>query len=149
MTRGEKVVLVFDDDSRLKGIVEDFRPERSRLALKEVDRGGHIRQIHDVDMGHVMAAFFVRDLAIWQDKPVPVSEIQRSDESGTAGDPGQPVRVTFIWGETLEAHVQDSDPRRRWFFLRPRETSGRAANVERVFVTRRAVAAMEPITDGG
>lgn len=139
-----KVVLVFEDGSRAKGLVKGFRPDRSRVVLEEVDRGGRIVQLHDVDLRQVMAAFFVRDLAIWRDEPLP--------DEGAAAPAGprgseRRVRVRFVWGETMDAWVERSDPRRRWVHLRPRDTSARAANVEGVYATRRAVAWIRPVKD--
>lgn len=135
----QKVVVVLDDGSRLKGLVDGFRPERARFVLREVDLGGQVVRTHDVDVHQVLAAFFVHDLALWQDQPVrPARRDRRDPEAPT----GRPVRVTFVWGETLEGKVMAQDARRRWLLIEPLGGSGRSANLDRIFVTRRAIAAM-------
>lgn len=146
MAQKEKVILVFDDDTRIKGIVEGFRPDRARFPLKEVDIGGQIVRIHDVDTYRVMAAFFVHDLALWRDEPVRVGRLKRARDEQPRR-PARKVRVTFVWGEKMVARVEGYGPRKPWFLLYPSGTSGRAANIDRVFVTRQAIAAMEPVED--
>lgn len=99
---------------------------------------------HDVDVHQVLAAFFVRDLALFQDTPVRAGEIAPERESGDTAS-GRSIRATFVWGETMDVVIRDQDPRRRWLVLQPLEASGRAENVERIFATRRAIAALAPL----
>jgi len=136
----QKVVVVFDDGTRLKGLVDGFRPERARFVLREVDLGGQVVRTHDVDVHQVLAAFFVHDLALWQDSPIQPSA--RRDRREPSAPAGRPVRVTFVWGETLEGKVVAQDARRRWLVIEPLGESERSANLDRIFVTRRAIAAM-------
>ncbi len=145
MDRGEdKVVVVLDDETRLKGIVQGFDPRQSRFNLREVDITGHQVELHDVDMGAVVVAFFVHDLAVW--RSAPLEEEDLPDRSPPAsGESGDAIRVTLPWGETLEGIASDLDARRPWFFLVPFEESSRAGNIERVYLTRRAVVRMEAI----
>ncbi|HUP19318.1 MAG TPA: hypothetical protein VM778_05115 [Gemmatimonadota bacterium] len=140
----QRVVVVFDDGTRLKGLVDGFRPERARFVLREVDLGGQVVRTHDVDVHQVLAAFFVHDLALWQDSPVQAPP--RRDRREPAVPPGRPVRVTFVWGETLEGRVVDRDARRRWLVIEPVGESERSANIDRIFVTRRAIAAMRALS---
>jgi hypothetical protein len=139
----DKVVLVMDDDSRLKGVVDRFDPVRARLDLREVDLTGHLIERHDVDMKEILVAFVVRDLAVWRSQPLTGEDLP--PEEGTPPmESGEAVRVTLRWGETMEGVIPDHDPRRPWFWFYPFAESSRAGNVERVYVTRRGVGRMEP-----
>ena len=146
-SREDKVVLVLDDDTRLKGIVDRFDPGRSRLDLREVDITGHQVERHDVDMQEVLVAFVVRDLAVWRSKPLSEEDLPPvGEEASPSTISGDPVRVTLRWGETMEGVIPDHDPRRPWFWFYPFAESSRAGNVERVYITRRGVGRMEPIS---
>jgi small nuclear ribonucleoprotein (snRNP)-like protein len=142
---GDKVVVVLDDDTRLKGIVERFDPNRARFNLREVDITGHQVERHDVDMKEVLVAFVVRDLAMWRSSPLSREDLPPPAEGATpAMESGEAVRVTLRWGETMEGLIPDHDPRRPWFWFYPFASSNRAGNVERVYLTRRGVGRMEP-----
>ena len=139
----DKVVLVLDDDTRLKGVVDRFDPNRARIDLREVDLTGHQVQRHDVDMKEVLVAFVVRDLAVWRSQPLSEEDILPTDDP-VPMESGEAVRVTLRWGETMEGVIPDHDPRRPWFWFFPFASSSRAGNVERVYLTRRGVGRMEP-----
>lgn len=144
-TREDKVVLVLDDDTRLKGVVDRFDPQRARIDLREVDLTGHQVERHDVDMKEVLVAFIVRDLAVWRSKPLTEEDVPAAPEGAApAMESGDAVRVTLRWGETMEGVIPDHDPRRPWFWFYPFVDSSRAGNVERVYITRRGVGRMEP-----
>ncbi|HEY7471725.1 MAG TPA: hypothetical protein VIE68_05190 [Gemmatimonadota bacterium] len=143
----EKVVLVLDDDTRLKGVVDRFDPGRSRFDLREVDLTGHQVQRHDVDMKEVLVAFIVRDLAVWRSQPLSEEDLPPSNEDAPPPvESGEPMRVTLRWGETMEGVIPEHDPRRPWFWFYPFADSSRAGNVERVYLTRRGVGRMEPVS---
>lgn len=138
--RKEKVVVVLDDGTRFRGVVENFRPERATLALKELDWGGQLVQIHDIDQRKVAAIFFVRDLGLIGDsggssKGVP-EEVRES---------GDLRRVTFKWGEKVEAWVDVIDAGKRWMYLYPTEGSDRSENIDRIYATGSAVADLQPL----
>ena len=140
----DKVVLVLDDDTRLKGIVDRFDPTRSRLDLREVDLTGHLVERHDVDVQEILVAFMVRDLAVWRSKPLTEEDLE-GERASPSAEAGEPVRLTLRWGETMEGVIVDHDPRRPWFWFQPFPSSSRAGNVERVYVTRRGVGRLEPV----
>ncbi|MFN2384040.1 MAG: hypothetical protein ABR559_07225, partial [Gemmatimonadota bacterium] len=94
----DKVVLVLDDDTRLKGVVDRFDPGRARIDLREVDLTGHQVERHDVDMKEVLVAFLVRDLAVWRSKPL-TEELPPAEGPSPPMDSGDAVRVTLRWGE--------------------------------------------------
>jgi small nuclear ribonucleoprotein (snRNP)-like protein len=139
----DKVVLVLDDDSRLKGVVDRFDPGRARLDLREVDLTGHLVERHDVDMKEILVAFVVRDLAVWRSQPLSSDDLP-PEVGSPPMESGEAVRVTLRWGETMEGVIPDHDPRRPWFWFYPFADSSRAGNVERVYVTRRGVGRMAP-----
>jgi hypothetical protein len=144
-TREDKVVLVLDDDTRLKGVVDRFDPNRARFDLREVDLTGHQIERHDVDMKEVLVAFIVRDLAVWRSNPLSAEDLPPlSEDAVPPMESGDAVRVTLRWGETMEGVIPDHDPRRPWFWFYPFTGSSRAGNVERVYLTRRGVGRMEP-----
>jgi small nuclear ribonucleoprotein (snRNP)-like protein len=144
-TREDKVVLVLDDDTRLKGVVDRFDPNRARIDLREVDLTGHQIERHDVDMKEILVAFVVRDLAVWRSQPLSEDELPPAAEgSAPPMESGDAVRVTLRWGETMEGVIPDHDPRRPWFWFYPFAASSRAGNVERVYLTRRGVGRIEP-----
>jgi small nuclear ribonucleoprotein (snRNP)-like protein len=144
-TNDDKVVLVLDDDTRLKGIVDRFDPNRSRIDLREVDLTGHQVERHDVDMKEILVAFVVRDLAVWRSKPLTEEDLPPEPEQEPPPmESGDAVRVTLRWGETMEGVIPDHDPRRPWFWFYPFTASSRSGNVERVYITRRGVGRMEP-----
>ena len=91
--REDKVVLVLDDDTRLKGVVDRFDPTRARLDLREVDLTGHQVQRHDVDMKEVLVAFVVRDLAVWRSQPLSEEDIPAGEDPAPV-ESGEAVRVT-------------------------------------------------------
>ncbi|HUF89894.1 MAG TPA: hypothetical protein VMR66_07925 [Gemmatimonadota bacterium] len=141
----EKVVLVLDDDTRVKGIVDRFDPGRSRFDLREVDLTGHQVERHDIDMQQVLVAFVVRDLAVWRSQPLSEEDLPQVDEdTAPPMESGEAVKVTLRWGETMEGVIPEHDPRRPWFWFYPFASSSRAGNVERVYLTRRGVGRMEP-----
>lgn len=143
----EKVVLVLDDDTRLKGIVDRFDPARSRFDLREVDLTGHQVERHDIDMQAVLVAFVVRDLAVWRSQPLSEEDLPAAEEDPAPPlESGEAVRVTLRWGETMEGVIPENDPRRPWFWFYPFAASSRAGNVERVYLTRRGVGRLEPVT---
>lgn len=141
----EKVVLVLDDDTRLKGIVDRFDPSRSRFDLREVDLTGHQIERHDIDMREVLVAFVVRDLAVWRSRPLTEEDLPPVTEETSPRQPGSPLRVTLRWGETMEGVAEAYDPRSPWFWFYPFASSNRAGNLERVYVTRRGVGRLEPL----
>lgn len=147
VSREDKVVLVLDDDTRLKGVVDRFDPNRSRFDLREVDLTGHQVERHDVDMKEVLVAFVVRDLAVWRSQPLSEEDLPPVEEGAPRStESGEAVRVTLRWGETMEGVIPDHDTRRPWFWFYPFADSSRAGNVERVYITRRGVGRMEPVS---
>lgn len=145
----EKVVLVLDDDSRLKGVVERFDPTAPRVDLREVDGTGHQVAWHDVDVQEVVVAFVVRDLALWRSKPLSEEDLGNRPGDGPETPSGTPVRVTLRWGETMEGVIPRYGSRRPWFWLYPFPDSNRSGNLERVYLARRGIGRIERLEPRG
>jgi hypothetical protein len=137
------VVVQLNDGTRRKGITDAFNPKKSTLLIKEIDVGGNVVEIHDVDMHNVHAIFFVRDLAIMRtsrhtNRDAPVSP-------PAAAKNGKRVRVTFVWGEVMDGVSPDVDKKTPWFFLFPMGPLNRAYNIHQVYISRKAAARIEPV----
>lgn len=135
------VVVVLSDGTRHKGMIDGFRPEKTSLRLQEVDHGGSMIEIHDIDMFDVQAVFFVRSLSLFRtyrlDEQVAPAAASPHKVQGTR------LRVQFVWGEILDGVAYGSLKGRTGFFLFPSGSLGRASNIERVYVSRRAVTKIE------
>ncbi len=140
-----KLVVLLEDGRRLKGTADVFDPEKPFLLLRRVDVEGHVLGFLDIEMEDVVAAFFVRDLALNRTSRQTANDLQTEadlpDHSG-----GTTIRLRFSWGEVLDGVVYDYDPAANWFFLFPVGVLNRAANNERIFVTKKALAATEVLT---
>lgn len=143
----QPVVAVLSDGTRRKGMIDAFHPSRTRVRMQEVDLGGHMLEIHDLDMHDVLALFFVRDLAIHRTHRLMEKVSPSSPAPHDAG--GTKVRIQFTWGEVLDGVVYEA-PSGRFgaFFLYPLGPLGRAYNILRCYVTRGAVARIEVIDSG-
>lgn len=141
---GEKVVIVLDDETRVKGYVDGVDPRRARLQVREVDVSGTVRRIQDLDMHAVLTVFWVRDLAVARTRRSPAEE----EEAPTSVPDGRRVRLTFVWGERLEGYAVAIPGAPAWFRFVPPPDSERADNIQSALVARRAVARAEPL-DGG
>lgn len=131
-------VIRMGDGTRFAGLVSNFHPGRATLRLKEIDRGGSMVEIHDLDMYEVHAIFFVRELGLMRSHRKP-------DPQEPALRPGAQVRVLFEWGESMEGVIDAPIGRRPGFFLKPTTRTG---NLIAVYVSRQAVARIEaaPVT---
>lgn len=135
-----KVVTILEDGRRLKGVTERFDPEKSFLLLRRVDMEGNTLGFLDIEMGSIVAAFFVHDLALDR-----TSRHTPSDGAADTPDPdgGTMVRVRLSWGEVIDGLVYDFRDQAEWFFLHPVGELNRSANNKRVYLSSRAVATRE------
>lgn len=135
------LVVRLADGTRRKGIANSFDPDKSILVLKEIDVGGNLVDIHDIDMQNVQAVFFVRDLAILRtsrqtNRDAPVTPPSLDPD-------GKMLRVTFTWGEMMDGMSYDYEPNQAMFYLHPMGPLNRAYNIEKVYITRKATARVE------
>jgi len=140
-----KLVVLLEDGRRLKGTADVFDPEKPFLLLRRIDLEGNVLGFLDIEMSDVVAAFFVYDLALdrtsRQNANGPQTVVDLPDPSGATT-----IRLRFSWGEVLDGVVYEYDPSADWFFLFPVGMLNRASNNERVFVTKKALAATEVLT---
>lgn len=143
----QPVVVVLGDGSRRKGIIDGFHPTRVRLRMQEVDLGGNMLEIHDLDMHDILAIFFVRDLAVHRTHRF----VNRASPSPERPDSaGLRLRIKFVWGEVFEGVLYDQ-PQGRWGGLTvyPVSAVGRAYNILRAYVTRAAIVRIDVIEARG
>lgn len=139
------LVVRMSDGTRRKGVTSTFNPEKATLHLKEIDVGGNVVTIHDLDMQSVHAVFFVRDLALLRtsrhtsrDAPFTPPRLKAD---------GKVLRVTFLWGEIMDGMTYDYSAASKGFYLFPMGPLNRAYNIERVYVTRKATARVEVLAE--
>jgi hypothetical protein len=126
-------IVKMGNGQRYAGLVSNFHPGGATLRLKEIDRGGSMVEIHDLDMYEVHAIFFVRELGLLRSH-------RKADPEDAATPPGTPVRVQFEWGEVIEGVLDGPIGRRPGFFLKPTIRTG---NLIAVYVSRQAVSRIE------
>jgi hypothetical protein len=140
-----KLVVLLEDGRRLKGTADVFDPEKPFLLLRRVDVQDRVLGFLDIEMKDVVAAFFVRDLALDRTSRQTANDSQPETELPDSSD-ATTIRLRFSWGEVLDGVVYDYDPAADWFFLFPVGMLNRASNNQRVFVTKKALAATEVLT---
>lgn len=141
-TMPEKVVLVLDDETRIKGHVESFDPHASLVKVREVDGTGLFVELHHVAPQEVLVAFFVHDLAIWGKGPADPDAAPAEEPEPLSSDERR-VILTFPWGENFRGVIRPLDPSNLWYCLRP-SASDRAPNIRHALVARRAIARIRP-----
>ena len=117
------------DGRRFAGLASNFHPGGATLRLREVDRGGSMVEIHDLDMYEVHAIFFVRELGLMRSH-------RRADPDRPLQPDGPVVQVQFVWGEIMEGVMDGPLRTRPGFFLKP---VARTGNLISVYISRQAV----------
>lgn len=138
----EKVVLVLEDGSRVKGVTTRFQPGVCRtIRIRETDPAGRLVETHDIPARSVLAAFFVHDLARWRShrKGSPRRVFEPSSGSG---DQGRLVVLTMLWNERLTGAIRPVGDDQRWFEFLPIDTE-RSSNIRRAVISRRAILEIE------
>lgn len=121
------------DGRRFAGLASNFHPGGASLRLREVDRGGSMVEIHDLDMYEVHAIFFVRELGLMRSH-------RRQDPETPPAPNGPVVQIQFVWGETMQGVMDSPLHARAGFFLKPILRTG---NLVSVYVSRQAVVRIE------
>lgn len=127
--QGHAAVVVMGDGRRYAGLASNFHPSGASLRLREVDRGGSMVEIHDLDMYEVHAIFFVHELGLTRSH-------RRADPEEPPRPDGPVVQVQFVWGEMMEGVMDGPLRTRQGFFLKPIVRTG---NLISVYVSRQAV----------
>lgn len=121
------VVVRYQDHRLLKGITQDFYPEKAEFHLHE---GGDTGQPSvKVRLCEVKAVFFVKTFEGDREHRPPVN-LQNAQGQGRR------VTVTFKDGEELRGFTVGYNPAKQGFFIVPADTEG---NNQRVFVVNAAV----------
>jgi hypothetical protein len=133
-----RMIVLLSDGERIKGYSRDFNPGRARFHLGVAGPAGETGEQREISMEDVYAVFFVRDFAFDRTRRyAPEDDLAVV----TAPPPGgaRTLEVTTAWGEVLRGLTYGYQPQRPGFFLFPTEPLERALNLERAFLTRRAV----------
>lgn len=138
----EKVVLVLEDGSRVKGVTTRFQPGIARtIRIRETDPAGSLVETHDIPAGSILAAFFVHDLARWRSHRKGSPRRVCESSSGN-GDRRRLVVLTMLWNERLTGTIRPVSDDERWFELLPVDTE-RSSNIRRAVISRRAILEIE------
>lgn len=145
-----RMIVLLADGERIKGYSRDFNPTRERFHLGVAGPAGETGEQREISLADVYAVFFVRDFAFDRTRRyAPEDDLT----AVTTPPPGgaRTLEVTTAWGEVLRGLTYGYQPQRPGFFLFPTEPRERALNLERAFLTRRAVArvAVDPPPSGG
>jgi hypothetical protein len=136
--------VLLSNGTRCKGIIDSFDPKNRTLLVKEIDVGGSMVAVHDLDMQSVHVVFFVHDLALMRTRRL-------EDENAPKVSPkprqkGKMLRVTFLWGQVIEGMSYDYEPRAKDFFLFPDGPLNRASNIKKAYISRRATTSVEVVS---
>jgi len=142
------MIVLLADGSRLKGHSRDFNPSRPQFHLRLAGPEGETGERREIAFKDLYAVFFVRDFGFDREK-----RYEPADDLGPVTTPpaagARALRVTTAWGEVLEGLSYGYQPHRPGFFLFPTKPLQRTLNLERAFLTSRAVARVETPPAGG
>ncbi|MCC6543106.1 MAG: hypothetical protein IT392_01220 [Nitrospirae bacterium] len=114
-----KVVLNFNSGNILKGIIEDFFPNKDFFHIKEYGTG----KTFEIDISKLKGIFFVKTFE--GDKKY--TERQDKERRGL----GKKIEVKFKDGESIVGYTTGYSRDRRGFFLFPSDSDW---NTEKIFV---------------
>ncbi len=117
-----KIVVRFKDNQVLKGVCNDFFPNKSHFHLQTIDG-----EVVEVEVEQLKAVFFIKDFA--GDKHL------KERYADTIPGAGRKMKVDFADGETVIGFSLGYSPDRKGFFLTP---ANKASNNERIFVVSSA-----------
>ncbi len=137
-----RIIVLLSDGSRLKGFARDFNPARPNFHLTIAGPEGETGEQREIALSEVDAVFFVRDFAFDRQKRYePEGDLASMTAPPTAG--ARAIEVTTGWGEVLRGLTYGYQAQRPGFFVFPTEPLERALNLERAYVTRRAVSRVD------
>jgi hypothetical protein len=119
------VVAHFSGGALLKGVTNNFFPNKERFHLTDKDTG----EIHEIALAGLKALFFVK---AFDGDP---AYCERTDVERTGL--GKKIEVVFNDGETLVGYSQGFDPHRSGFFVFPADPQ---SNNDRIFVVTASTA---------
>jgi len=137
-----RLIVLLSDGTRLKGFARDFNPARPNFHLMVAGPQGETGEGRQIAMSDVDAVFFVRDFAFDREKRYePEGDLASMTAPLIAG--ARAIEVTTNWGEVLRGLTYGYQPQRPGFFVFPTEPLERALNLERAYITRRAVSRVD------
>lgn len=141
---GESVVLILEDASRVKGLVESFDLFTSEVvSITEIDDRGQVHEPREVAVVQIRAAFFVHDLAPFRRYRLP--ERFGPPEAEVRPLNGEVrVRLQLEWGQRLHGILRPHDDEGRWYDFVPIGPD-RAGNLIHALITTDAIVEAEPL----
>lgn len=137
-----KVVVLLADGSRIKGFSRVFNPIETSFHLRLASADGETGERRELLFADTLAVFFVRDFAFDRSRRYePEDDLAPMPKPPSVG--GRALNVTTAWGEVLVGLTYDYRPDEPGFFLFPTDPLSRALNLERAWLTRRAVVSVE------
>jgi hypothetical protein len=113
------VVVHFPDGTLLKGVTNNFFPNKDKFHLTDKDT----HEVREIQLAGLKAVFFVKDF----DGDGSYQEQADAERTGL----GKRIQVDFKDGETLVGYSQGFSPTRPGFFVFPADPQ---SNNDRVFV---------------
>lgn len=133
-----RVVVLLADGTRLKGFSRIFNPIDVTFHLKLVGPDGETGEKVEIRLSDTLAVFFVRDFAFGRERRYePEDDLSPMPRPPSVG--GRAARVPTVWGEVLVGLTYDYRVEDPGFFLFPTDPLNRALNLERAYLTRRAI----------
>lgn len=137
-----RVVVLLADGSRLKGVSRVFNPLEVTFHIQLAGPEGETEERVELQFADTQAVFFVHDFAFDRDRRYePEDDLTPMARPPSVG--GRAVRVRTTWGETLVGRTYDYRPDEPGFFIFPTDPLNRALNLERAYLTGRAVVEVE------
>ena len=119
-----KVVARFTDGRVVKGLTNDFAPDKARFHV-HLDGAAPDSKAVELIAADLKALYFVKDFT---GNP---KHDERREFDPTRRAPGRRIRVIFADGEEMIGTTQGYQPGRPGFFLVPADT---ASNIERCYI---------------
>jgi len=123
-----RVVARFTDGSMVKGLTNDFAPDRALFHVN-VDGTSPVSRAKEISTSGLKALYFVKDLA-GDPKHDERKEFDQSQRTI-----GRKIRVIFEDGEELVGTTQGYQPGRPGFFLVPADPM---SNIDRCYIVSNA-----------
>lgn len=125
-----KIVVHYKDGRIAKGSTNDFSPDKKSFHIVLLNR-----QMQEVEVEHLKALFFVKDMEGDKDYEYAYDDL-------LAGG-GKKIRVNFMDGEAMVGYVLGYSPDRPGFLMTPADSKG---NNERIYIVKSATKRIEFLT---
>ena len=137
-----RIVVLLVEGKRIKGFSRVFNPLEPTFHLRMAGPAGETGERREVLFSETLAVFFVRDFAFDRSRRYePEDDLAPMPKPPSVG--GRSLNVTSAWGEVLVGLTYDYRPDQPGFFLFPTDPLSRALNLERAWLTSRAIVDVE------